>query len=188
MTVKHPLGVAGRAGCIAERRRRSLVKHRPDQDVVFRLDERLIAETAGKLGREVCAVRHRHQMLDGGKIRPQLLNEIGEGDVEQQHPIFGVVDDVVDLLGKQARIDGVQHRADAGYSEVELHVTMGVPGERRDAIARPDAQFDQRLCELCRARPQGSIIAAMDRPLAGLADDLRPGMETRRMLDQTRDQ
>ena len=51
-----------------------------------------------------------------------------------------VVDDVGDLLGEQADVQRVQHRADAGHGEIQLEVALVVPGERADAVARLDAQ------------------------------------------------
>ena len=63
-----------------------------------------------------------------------------EGEVEEQHLVFGVVGDVDDLVGVQARVERVQHRARAGDRVVELHVAVAVPGERGDAVAGLDAQ------------------------------------------------
>ena len=122
------------------------------------------------------------------RLGPKLRDEIGEGDVEKQHAAFGVIDDVFDLLRKQPGIDGMQHGADPGDREVELHVAMRVPGERRDPIARLHAEPDQRLRELRGARPQAGVIGAVERPFAGPADDLDFGMIARRVLDQARDQ
>ena len=62
--------------------------------------------------------------------------------------VLGVVGDVGDVLGRQARVERVQHRADAGDAEIELEVAVGVPGDGADAVAELDAQTLQRLGEL----------------------------------------
>ena len=56
-------------------------------------------------------------------------------DVEEHQPVFGMIGDIGDLVGEQARIDGVIDRADAGDAVPGLQVPPGVPGERRDAVA-----------------------------------------------------
>jgi hypothetical protein len=63
------------------------------------------------------------------------LDQRQEGHVEAQHLVFGVVGDVGDLVGVQARVDGVQHRAHAADRVVQLHVAVAVPGQRGHAVA-----------------------------------------------------
>ena len=63
-----------------------------------------------------------------------------------------MIDDLGDLLGEQARIDGVVDRADAGDAVPGLEVPPGVPGERRDAVAELDAVALEPLRHLQRAR------------------------------------
>ena len=58
-----------------------------------------------------------------------------EGHVEEERLVFGVVGDVDDLVGMQARIERVQHGARARHRVVELDVAIAVPGQRRDALA-----------------------------------------------------
>ena len=66
--------------------------------------------------------------------------------------ILGVVDDVGDLVGEQARIDGVTDRADAGDAVVQLEMAVVVPGERRDALALADAESSRSAPASCLAR------------------------------------
>ena len=51
-----------------------------------------------------------------------------------------MIDDVDDLLARQADVDRVQDGPDRRRSEVELQVPIVVPGKRGDAIAGLDAQ------------------------------------------------
>ena len=69
-------------------------------------------------------------------------------------PVFGVVDDVGDLLGEQARVERVVDRADAHDAVPGLQVAPGVPGQRRDAVAELDAVPVEALRHL-RARARG---------------------------------
>ena len=77
----------------------------------------------------------------------ELLDQRQEGQVEEQRGVLGVVGDVGDLLGEQARVDGVADRADAGDGVVELEMAVAVPGQRRHPVAGLDAEPDQRVGE-----------------------------------------
>jgi hypothetical protein len=46
-----------------------------------------------------------------GNALCQLFDQRHEAQVEEQELIFGMVDDVLDLFGEQARVDGVQNRS-----------------------------------------------------------------------------
>jgi hypothetical protein len=84
---------------------------------------------------------HRDEVPDRLDARRDRLDHRQEGEVEEQHAILGVVGDVDDLVGMQARVERVQHRAQSRDRVVELEVAVAVPGERRDAVAvaRPAA-------------------------------------------------
>ena len=71
---------------------------------------------------------HEHPFFDLGTHRGQPLNQRQKGEVEKQQPVFGVVDDVNELLRKQAWIDGVAHCPDARYAIIQLEMTVRVPG------------------------------------------------------------
>ena len=61
-------------------------------------------------------------------MRRNAFDQRRKGDVEQNHFVFGVVDDVDELLGMQARIAGVHDHATARYSVISFKVTVVVPG------------------------------------------------------------
>jgi hypothetical protein len=71
----------------------------------------------------------------------ELLDERHEGDVEEEQPVLGVIDDIADLLDEEPRVDRVADGADTGDAVVELVVPVGVPGEGRDAVAELDAEL-----------------------------------------------
>ena len=115
--------------------------------------------------RHVRGVGEDHVALDGRQLVLQLLHQRHEGQVEEHQPVFGVIDDVGDLLGEQARIDGVIDRADAGDAVPGFQMPPGVPGERRDAVAELDAVLLQPLRDLQRALADLAIVGAVDRAL-----------------------
>src|SRR4051812_29052214 len=55
-------------------------------------------------------------LFDARALSHQSLHEIDEGQIEENHTVFGVVDNVNDLLDEQARIDRMTHGAHAGDS------------------------------------------------------------------------
>ena len=63
--------------------------------------------SAGSLSASHSAI----QCLTVVHLRVHRLDDGQEGHVEAQHPVFGVVGDPGDLVGVQARVEGVQHAA-----------------------------------------------------------------------------
>ena len=92
------------------------------------------------------------KFLHARELVLQLLQQGHEGEVEEEQAVFGVVDDVDDLVGEQPRIDGVIDRADPGDAVPGFQMPPGVPGERRHAVAEPDALALQALRHLQGAR------------------------------------
>src|SRR5690606_799431 len=103
--------------------------------------------------------------------------------------------DVGDLLREQPRIDGVQDRAQSRDAVIQFEMTVAVPGERRHAVAEPDAEPRERLGELLGADLRLAVVGAVDRPLNGARHDLgvavveggvvdERGYQERALLDQ----
>jgi hypothetical protein len=61
----------------------------------------------------VRGVCEEHVPLDVGQPVGELLQQGDEGEVRQHQAALGVVQDPGDLVGEQARIDGVVDRAHA---------------------------------------------------------------------------
>ena len=104
-------------------------------------------------------------------------------DENKDFEVVGVGDDVGDLIGVQARVDGVADRADARDAVVDLQMAVGVPGQRADPLAVAHAQPAQRVRELGRALAGSAIRRAVDRPLDAARDDLHVAVEAGRVLD-----
>ena len=66
-----------------------------------------------------------------------LLDDRHEGQVDEQRLVLGVVHDPGDLVGEQPRVERVVDAAHAHDAVPGLDMARRVPGERRDAVARP---------------------------------------------------
>ena len=123
------------------------------------------------VGDGVLELRRRHVgrvgqddvALDARQMVGDRLQQRHEGQIGHDDPVFGVVDDPGDLLRKQARIDGVVDRAEAGDAVPGLEVPITVPGQRRDAIAELDPVALEPLGDLQRPFPDLRVIGAVDR-------------------------
>ena len=188
--VEHALRIAGRARGVAERRCGLLVEVGPLQGAGLACDQLLVAQQVGDLarGRHVGAVGHHHDMLHGLELADHALDDRQQVEVDKDDLVFGVVGDVGHMLGREARVQGVQHGAEAGDAEIELEMAVGVPGNGADPVAELDAQALQRLGQLLGA-PGGVLVAvAMDRALDRARDDLDIGVVARREIDHLGDQ
>ena len=96
-------------------------------------------------------VGQHDEVLDRRDLVLDGLDDRLEGDVVEDVRVFGVVDDPGDLLGEQARVQRVQHGADAHRAIPGLDVARGVPGQGGDPVALLDAIGQQRVRAL-RAR------------------------------------
>src|SRR6202011_4341987 len=80
--------------------------------------------------------------------------------IEKDHAILSVVDDVRQLIRRQAEVEGVEHRAETGDCEVQLEMTVTIPAERPDAIAGLDAEPRQCVGEAMDAFVEARIRIA----------------------------
>jgi len=122
------------------------------------------------------------------QLRRELLHQRHERQIEEQGRVLGVVGDVDDLVREQARVDRVDHRADAGDGVVQLVVPVAVPGERADALGRLHAERAQHLRQAARAGVGLAVAVAVDAAFGGLGHDLRVAVVAVREADQVRDQ
>ena len=121
------------------------------------------------------AIGHEHVGLDGLERGRELLDQRQKRQIEEQRRVLRVVGDVGDLLGEQARVDGVADGADAGDGVVELEVAVAVPGQRRHAVARLDAEADESVGEPADALARLCVAVAVHAALNGLGDHLNVG-------------
>jgi hypothetical protein len=84
-------------------------------------------------------VGHRNPRRDVRAVRRELLDQWHERQVEADGAVAGVVDDVDELIVKEARVDRMDDRTHAGHRIVELEMPEAVPGQRADTVAAADA-------------------------------------------------
>ena len=189
MRVEDALRVPGGAGRVAQRRGGALVEHRPFVIAGRRFDPLLVAQQVAHAERgHVRPIGHRNEALDALHLGGERLDQRSERDIEEQELILGVVDDVRDLLGIEARIDRVQHRSAARHAVVELHVAVAVPRERGNALAGLHRERRERVGHLLRTAMDVAVGAPMERPLDRAGDDLGAGVNRDGVLDQRRDE
>ncbi len=78
-------------------------------------------------------------MLDGFQIRSYASEERHQRVVYDDCAVFGVIDDVSELIREQSQVERVQHRAHRRNREVGFHMFLLVPAERAYSIAFADA-------------------------------------------------
>ena len=180
--VEYALRVAGRAGGITQACGRLLVELGPGEIRVGFRDPVLVRHGVAQAGlRPVRGVGEEDEALDGRQRRGDPLDERQEGQVEEEDPILGMVDDVGDLLLAQPGIDRVVDRAEASDSVPRLQVPPRVPGQRRHPVADLDAVALQPLREPARPLMDRRVGRAVHRPLDRARDHrpvrmLRPGV------------
>jgi hypothetical protein len=176
-TVLHALGVARGAGGVAETGRLFLVDVGPDELRRIGGDQVLVDQrVGGAVGRQVSGVGHRHEGLYQRHAGLQLGDLAREGVVEEQEAVLGVIGHPDDLVVVQARVDGVQHRANAGDREIELEVAVRGPRQGRDPVAGLHAHGDQGVGHPPGAPERVGIAIAMDRALDHAIHHLAVGM------------
>jgi hypothetical protein len=139
--------------------------------------------------RQVLSIGHHHHV--GGpvaKLPEQTLHQRHEGQVDEQHPVLGMVDDVGDLRLEQPRVDGVDYRPHAGNGEVELVMAVAVPGQRPDPVTRTDVQPFEHPGEAAGTPFGVAVGVAMARTLDRVADDLGLAVMPRGEREQRRNQ
>ena len=79
-------------------------------------------------------------MFDRGESGHERLEYRPQRSVTENHFVFGVIHDVGHLLGKQTKVQGVQHAARARCSKIQLEVSGRVPRQGGNATVFGDLQ------------------------------------------------
>jgi hypothetical protein len=87
-----------------------------------------------------------------------------------------MIDDELELLGEQPRIDGMQDRAHARDGVVQLEVPVIVPGQRGDAVAGLHPGSPERVGQLACAAEDFAPVGAVPGIVKGDRDDLAVGV------------
>ena len=151
--IQRALGVAGGARGVAQRGAGALVKAGPVEGVAAGFDQRFVGQHIGHAfdGGRVLGIGQADPGAHLGAVGRDALDQRREGGVEQHHFVFGVVDDVDELLRVQARVAGVHHHAAARDGVIGLQVAVVVPGDRAHRAAGLQPQTGQRVGQLARA-------------------------------------
>ena len=193
VVVEGTLGIAGRAGGVAEAAGRGLVEHRPVVLGGVCRDQALVApdldaglRQAGR--RQVGIVGEDEDALEAPELRREALEQRQEHRVGEQIAVLGVIDDVGDLVREQARVDRVADRADARDAVVELEMAMVVPGKGRDPVAHADLELRlERVGQLPDPGAQLRIAGPVRRLVGGAGDHLGLAVIVGRVVEDRRD-
>ena len=143
--IQNALGVAGGTRGVAQARCGVLVQIGPDKLGVAAGDEIVIELDAGQLrGGLFVGAFHQNDMFEMLKLVLNACNQRHEGLVDEQHLIFGVVQDIDQLFGEQTRVDGVTDKATARCAKVDFKVATVVPSDGAATGLRVQTQIGQR--------------------------------------------
>ena len=110
-----------------------------------------------------------HDVPDGRQVRQQLGERRGQGVVDHDDLVLGVVGHVRQLLGEQPDVEGVQDGAGARHGEVRLEVLV-VPHEGGDPLVAVDPR--RRNAFASRAQSSRSSANSSAGLLTGPRDHL----------------
>ena len=137
MTIEHAFGVPRGTRGVAERAGCLLVQLGPLKVSALRRHDLFVTEHISAVGlRHVLAGGHDDPALNTRALASDAFDQRPEVGVKENIAIFGMVDDVDDLFREQPGVDRVANEARAGRAVVGLHVTVVIPGQRGEAVAR----------------------------------------------------
>ena len=171
--VQHPLGMARGAGGIAQRAGLALIQGRPVEVIGVGLKQMLVARDSvqRRVGHVLPGGQH-DPLAHRGALRRNRLDQGHKVRIDKHHLILGVVDDVHDLFGEQARVDRMADAAAARCGVIGLEVPIVVPGQGGDPGAARQIPGRHGIGQAARA-PEGIAIGvAMARVIAGYRDNL----------------
>ncbi len=148
MAIHNPLRLPRRARGVAHGGRVALVQNRPVVDSRASANEFLVRRDGCELSVGGGAIGHHDELLDAFQVLGDALQRRHDRSVDEDDPVVGVVDHELQVLGEEPRVEGVQHRARAGHREIELEVTVVVPGQGADPVPGADSQLPERMRQL----------------------------------------
>jgi hypothetical protein len=150
----------------------------------------LVAAQAGDagVGGQLVGIAQSDPVLDRAAVRPHGLHDRQERHVEAQHLVFGMVGDPGNLVGREPRVDRVDHAATAGDAEVQLEVAIAVPRERGHPVAEAQLQRIERSGHLPGPARRVGVAVAVDVALDAARHDRRVPVVPFGELEQPRDQ
>ena len=184
MRIQYALGIACGAGSIAHRSRGIFVEGLPLEIAVGFRDPVFVRDRVLQRGlRHMRLVGEHDVALYAWQLVGDLFQERHEGDIRHHDAVFRMVDDPGDLVGEQARIDGMADRADAHDAVPGFKMAPGIPRDGGDAVAELDAVAIEPLRHLQCAIADFGVIGPMNRAFDRSRYDFLRSMNGRRVLD-----
>ncbi len=154
--VEHAFRAAGGAGGVAQDVGGGFVEGLPRHVLIGGGEESFVvlqglAGGEGDVRHVLGGAEDDHRFDEMGDMGGEFFDERGHVRLGEQDFIAGMVDDVGDVLDREAGVDGVGDRAEAADGVVELDMAEGVPGQGGDTVARFDAETGQDAHELAGA-------------------------------------
>ena len=97
--------------------------------------------------------------------------------IDDQKPIFGVLDDVDQIVRVEAKVQRVEDATRSWNAEVGLQVGVVVPHERRHAITAVEARREKSLAQGPGPTLNVRVGVPPERLVGFLGNDLDPGEE-----------
>ena len=180
--IEHALGLSGRAGGVAHRRGRALVRIGDRLERVGVSQEGLVLEIPG---RNAASGAHDDRARDTGSRR-HLFPERQQRLVHQHEAIVRIVDDEGDFVGMEPEVQCVQHAAGERDREIRLEVLEVIPPERGNAVAGADAKPVKGAGQAPDAAREVRVGVPVKRPVRPARHDLAAGMDLLRVTEDGR--
>ncbi len=188
MRIEYTFRVACRATGVTKATGIIFVNIRPVKITIFRFDQIVKAIDIFQLGfghmRLVC--EDDEPLHIGDRIRNRFENR-NKACVEDDELVFGMIDNIGQLLSKKAGVQGVADGPHTHNTVPGLHVPVCVPGHGGDHVSLLDAQLGEGLCCFARAQMNICISRAMNRPLDRPRDHFALAVEPLCVIDNAHD-
>ena len=120
-------------------------------------------------------------------MRFQPIDNRREGRIVQDHPVFGVIDDVDQLLVEQPDVERVDHPAKADCAVPRRQMTVMVHRKGRHTVAGVQAHRGKCLCQFAGIARNPGPVGAFDHPVGPTCHDFSRTAFARGMIDQVGD-
>ena len=193
MGIKRPLGPPRCPRGIAQPGGGTLVEARPGRDLLGSRNQGLIAQQRhavrqrrrGHLGLRAHDDDGAH---DIGNLRRDGLKDRDKAGIGEDHAVFGVIDDIGNIGGGKARIDGVVDRADARNGVVQFKMAIAVHRQGGDPVAVAHTKLAQHRRQSTGAARNRGVGRAGDAVIIPDRDHFAIAVIARRMIQNRREQ
>ena len=180
VTVERALGMACRATGVTEPHGLVLTLHPPAILIVrCRHQGLVIMDPARKFGRgRALLAVEEHEMVDPADLLAQAFHQRQQRCVDEDHLVLGMVDDVGQLIRKEANVEGVYDRACARRAEVEFNMLVVVPSKGADSVAGLHTQSFEHIAEPLHPTIEVTVRILVERAVRQFGLDLLVRIES----------